>query len=1043
MPCLAGLRQLPGDHRVGGARPENSPSTTGTTLAHRWGVVSPGWIDPVYDGHGSGSRLRRRKRRSKDFARPSRREAPAQPPCGRMDVDCRVACERLTQNYTADGWLHCTTAGMVPPRLLFLAPLCDPTPTLLLASPIRPAVLMNDHPPYPPDHPMGSGNRPAPSPSPPRDARRHPPNNQSREWSGDVYSTSDASRGGGMGQGPSGAPMGSWNAPPPPMFPPYQAAPVVNTGYAPPATGADMWVAALQAATEINKLTREVGNLRVQLTDAHHHYNRLQADYNGLDRECQELRDENTQIRVENEKLGLEVQELRLRVQQLPPPRPVESARNDDRRSRRQDSPRRARSPSPRRERPPSPRRARSPSPHRERSPPPRRARTPSPRRARTPSPRRARSPSPRRMRPPSPHKRPRSPQRPLIDRIRDAEPKSLAARIQSRSPPPLRQRVERWSASPPRASGSRSGPAVTADVVMTDSREDGPGPLAPRLPGGAGIPPGHGPPMRPWGRTDAPPTGPANRRGPPVALTGSAHKKQLLPGAPARMVPMIDKVPVTHGLVDDAIDSLCHQPDPDLENSGQPLSAWYLRWISKTTTAEEYVAMDIALPDSDEEYTTSEAQLKEVDCPFPDPIAARRHDMTKEAEDKESAREYKARNRSKGATPAITLLEVFRHNTMELGDWAGTTIVSVVQAHNLRWLATVEFERAAIEYLKNIRFLYVNDQLRRTAGIRYLFATAQVDNQVLSLGRRADLRGYYPALSTNNFPFPPPDATPRVVCNYFRNVPTKFWSLGLCRADGSTPERTNREFAIPAVDDAYAAFAGKHTQSPPYPRRSQAYQKHATLVRTGMISLFGTPGLYRHICDLGGYFVHPRRAPAPYPYCETDVIHMAAWLAEFGVGDVEEYIAFHERSASMYIERNAAHFVLPFASIDDFDASIHSQHVIGREVLIWGLRAFAAPEIPSARAFIPESGDEGRAPSEAPSRPRSVRSQASAARTPSRASSTRSSPPHPQPKGKGKAKVKRIRRDDDSEVSLGSSSDGEFGMSGARYFPPGQDFGD
>ncbi|OJT09192.1 hypothetical protein TRAPUB_14359 [Trametes pubescens] len=888
----------------------------------------------------------------------------------------------------------------------------------------------SDYADYPPGHPL-QRDRVEPPPSrgqSSRDSRDGPwPSSpgpyRDREWdqTPPSFGPQYGSRGGGSG--PSGPPMG-WNQPPgsggptgPPMgwnqpsgFQPYQGGMPYQQSAGP---GPDTWMAALHAQSENTQLTRELGDVRLQLQESQFNLDRLQSDYDSLQRELQT-------VRAERADLQAELQRARGSTSRGRPP--SMDRVDEGRRVRRDDHVRRSPSPQPTRR---DDRARRSPSPQNDRRPA-RADRRPRPdersrrslslredRRATTPV---------------------RDSPRPLQLRLSDAPAVPLAERIQPDPPvqaPSLRDRLAPRPASRERALAPPRGRRSPEDVPMVDARTGGAGTATAVRPGPMKSAPDEvkiAPPAS-SGTPSAPSANPAppSRRaaGKGAVVPGSSNKKMYLPGPPARPVPELTRVPQTRGLDIEEVDALRHRPDPALDASPQPKSAWYLRWISIQTMADEYAVDDEEYIAGDE--LAGEADFNEPDCPFPDPIMARRRDMTDVAESKETYRVNSAKTKSTEETSEATLLAEFRRATLDLGDWSGTMIESVVQAHNLRWLATVEFELPAIEYLKAIRQLYGHAGLRRTAGIRYLLRTAETDNFAMRLGRRTDLGESYPAPDNNCFPYPPPTSTPEAVRRYFRNVPTRYWHTLIRRADGSSPSHTAQEYGVPHSDDAYAAFVSKHTQSIPSGRQSEAVRKLPVVLRNGLIALFGLPGLYRHICELGGYFVHPRRSPAPYPFESAGVIHVAAWLAEFGIGDSEGCILFFERWSKTYVAKNGPRQVATFASIDEFSASDQSHLVVGREQLEWGPRAFDSPDSPSSRAFFPDA-DGDSAPSVG-----QPRSAASRSRSPLRSQSAVVAP------ARSPARSRRARRAtlEEDEISI-YSTDEEFGMHGVTFHAPG-----
>ncbi|EIW58908.1 uncharacterized protein TRAVEDRAFT_48050 [Trametes versicolor FP-101664 SS1] len=432
-------------------------------------------------------------------------------------------------------------------------------------------------------------------------------------------------------------------------------------------------------------------------------------------------------------------------------------------------------------------------------------------------------------------------------------------------------------------------------------------------------------------------------------------------------VVPLTD-VPVTRGLTPAQIGAMRNQPDPDLEELKQPLSAWYCRWKCRSPAAGEFQLGD-------------DADFNEVDCPFPDPIAARGHDMTANGEQEESYRLTRSAGLSSDRRDAA--LAVFHESTRRLGHWAGTAISSVIQAHNLRWMAAVEFDHASISYLKAVWKLYSLPQLQRAAGIRYLLAASPADHITLKQGRPSRPETYWPTLSNNTFPYPAATASKRTVSVYYWNIPTSNWSMGLRLVDGTMPRKDTFTFGDPSPDDAYGAFLAKHLRTIPKTERAESTKLHGASICQNLVALFSVPGLYRHICELGGYFVHPRRVVAAYPFKDTNITLLAAWLAEFGLGDMDPYILYFERWARLSRERmpdQSRTHALPFDTVEEFSASPLALQVVGRETIQWGPRVFESPDFPSTRVFVPDSDGTTSEPSVG--QPRSpVASRASSSR--------------------------------------------------------------
>ncbi|KAH9847620.1 hypothetical protein C2E23DRAFT_698659, partial [Lenzites betulinus] len=362
----------------------------------------------------------------------------------------------------------------------------------------------------------------------------------------------------------------------------------------------------------------------------------------------------------------------------------------------------------------------------------------------------------------------------------------------------------------------------------------------------------------------------------------------------PALKVP---DLPRTRGLTEKEVNDLLHHPDAELEKSGQPLSAWYLRWKTPLSMSEAYAALDADESEDEGDADPEDFDLQcEADCPFPDPVLFRRGDLSKMAEVNEGYRVSKVQGKNKGAIASTMAIQRFAEETASTGPWAGTTISSVVQAHNLRWWVAVEFDARATAYWKALRSLYSRGELRRSSGVRYLLEVAPSDDRTLVRRRRDDLPRFFPVLSPNRFPYPPIDASDADILSYHRNVPTAYWSTGVRLASGALPARSHHTFGIPDINDARASGCIKRTLAVPKPGRVGAFKERILQLRIALTHLFSVPGLYRHLCDRGGYLQVPLQPAAPFPFLEYDGTRLAAWLAEFGVGQDEVVISYAER---------------------------------------------------------------------------------------------------------------------------------------------------
>ncbi|KAH9848277.1 hypothetical protein C2E23DRAFT_739950 [Lenzites betulinus] len=424
--------------------------------------------------------------------------------------------------------------------------------------------------------------------------------------------------------------------------------------------------------------------------------------------------------------------------------------------------------------------------------------------------------------------------------------------------------------------------------------------------------------------------------------------------GGSSAIAPRLIALPTTKGLSPGQITALMHRPDEVLEATTQPLSPWYLRWKSAMSMAEEYAAMDVEDGSDEDDVMEGEALVRESDCPFPDPIHARRTDMSPSAEGNEGIRVSKVRGKNSRPVDVQQMLEQFAGQTASAGKWAATTISTVVQAHNLRWWVVVEREPMATTYWRALRWLYNHGELRRSAGVRYLLAVASWDDRALDNRRQLDLAEYYPSMAPNRLRYPALDAGDSQVLRYYRNIPTEYWGTGVRTASGQIPARGYTTFSVPNIVDARAAGVMKATLSVPAHGRVGEYKARHVALRMVSIALFSVPGLYAHICTLGGYVVSERRPAAPYPFMEVDCIRLAAWLSEFGVGNEEDVVQFCERWGRLTRERLPRLLDCPgidvlkdVSSTTDFDASVLRTSVVPREALNWGPVAFDSNVMP------------------------------------------------------------------------------------------------
>ncbi len=159
-------------------------------------------------------------------------------------------------------------------------------------------------------------------------------------------------------------------------------------------------------------------------------------------------------------------------------------------------------------------------------------------------------------------------------------------------------------------------------------------------------------------------------------------------------------------------------------------------------------------------------------------------------------------------------------------------------------------------------------------------------DCQIINLGQRSDLGEFCPTLSNNMFPYPSLDTLKRTVCNYYWKVLTLNWSMGIRQAYGTLRTKEAHQFGVPSPDDAYGVFVAKHTQTIPKSQQNGHTKHQSAAIRQGLLVLFAVPGLYRHLSNLGRYFIHSHLKPAAYLFKDVNSVLLAAWLAELGMGD-------------------------------------------------------------------------------------------------------------------------------------------------------------
>ncbi|KAI0638797.1 hypothetical protein C8Q77DRAFT_1045730 [Trametes polyzona] len=309
----------------------------------------------------------------------------------------------------------------------------------------------------------------------------------------------------------------------------------------------------------------------------------------------------------------------------------------------------------------------------------------------------------------------------------------------------------------------------------------------------------------------------------------------------------------------------LRHKPDADLEQSGQPKSAWYRHWISQKSIAEDL--LDLFFDESEEEDYAVDVRLR-------DPIELFAPKMTRSAESKETGRAARARKND----PVEPLPP---SDSPEFGRWAGTTIKSVVQAHNLRWFACVERDDDAIKFYKWLNSVYCKPQRRRPVGIRYLQDAMSNDGRVLSGETIISRTESTPRESLGRYPVA--SATHYTVWRFFRAAPVNTWPVGMRLASGALP--VGDGFGVPHEDDVRAFFLLWHI----LPQRGAAnpHKAHDASIHQLAVELFSIAGWYESIVTAGGYATAPAEDPARYPFASDDANHvlLAAWFCTHGLG--------------------------------------------------------------------------------------------------------------------------------------------------------------
>ncbi|OJT02489.1 hypothetical protein TRAPUB_6985 [Trametes pubescens] len=389
--------------------------------------------------------------------------------------------------------------------------------------------------------------------------------------------------------------------------------------------------------------------------------------------------------------------------------------------------------------------------------------------------------------------------------------------------------------------------PVVTTaaqDVTMTDAAATTATPAGPVPAGGAPGPAGNGPPP------------------PEVNAELEAELRALPPNQ--REVRRIRE--------------LKGKPDEALEYSGQPLSAWYRCWISPPPDmAGAYTEMDFDEEGSDDD----DDHTPGVDMVLADPIDRFAPHMTGAATLKEENRA-----RSKGSGPPDPLPST---DNPAFGPWAGTYIRSVVQAHNLRWWALVEWDEEAMRFYKFIVPIYNNPAHVRPEGIRFLMHVQSADSARIKQYQEkpAPRPEFAPRDALGRYP--EANATVSNIWRFFRAAAVNAWPQGMRTASGADPEGNG--FAVPHLGDCRAFFLLWHLV--PQRKRKNPHHSHDVRILALVVELFSIAGWYRRIVEIGEYVAIPQSAPIRYPFGSDDAshIHLAAWFCTHGLGLHDEII--------------------------------------------------------------------------------------------------------------------------------------------------------
>ncbi|OJT06580.1 hypothetical protein TRAPUB_2560 [Trametes pubescens] len=322
-------------------------------------------------------------------------------------------------------------------------------------------------------------------------------------------------------------------------------------------------------------------------------------------------------------------------------------------------------------------------------------------------------------------------------------------------------------------------------------------------------------------------------------------------------------------------------QVDVSLEASGQPLSAWYRCWTSPMSMAEAYDGMDH--DDEDDDDTPG------VDMVLPDPIGYFAKHLTQAAHIKEVNRAARARG-SEVPEPLLSTVNP------DFGVWSGTTIETVVQAHNLRWWAVVEWDEEAIRFYKFVGAMYNIKGHVRPEGIRYLMSVQNADSNRRK--EHASVHSPRPPYAPRDHlgRYPDAAATIDVVWRFFRCASVNVWPKGMRLASGDAPQGDG--FGIPLQADCRAAFLLWHLL--PLRSKKNPHQVHDERIRVLAVELFSIPEWYNKIVAVGEFITEPQAMPIRYPYSSDDTTHVliAAWFCAHGVGLAADVVASLRRWA-------------------------------------------------------------------------------------------------------------------------------------------------